>query len=357
MTPRDRFPRDGPAARPPPTVRVLLRASSASPSVRVETPGRYRIEFPSGRDSPRQGSRLAADYLLRGGTPELRVVSEDGPIRVDGRPYPGAFLLVRGSGSLVPVIETDVESYLPGVLAGELGSAYPAPTLRAQAIASRTFALSRARATPAGRPWHVTDDTSSQVFLGVPGGGARPLADAVADTRGMVLTTGGSVFPAYFHSTCGGHTASASDVFKERPLAPLGGVPCGFCREGRLFRHTTRVSDADLSRLLSVAPPLRSFEVSRRTADGRATEFRLVGATSVALPATEVRTLLGPEVLRSTLILEIRRDGDGFLIAGGGWGHGVGMCQVGAAAMGRAGASAGDILAHYYPGAVLTRAY
>ena len=66
---------------------------------------------------------------------------------------------------------------------------------------------------------------------------------------------------------------------------------------------------------------------------------------------------MGPSALRSTRVLEIERDGDHFAFHGGGWGHGVGLCQMGAIGMAAQGTSGRKIVAHYYPGASLRAAY
>ena len=74
--------------------------------------------------------------------------------------------------------------------------------------------------------------------------------------------------------------------------------------------------------------------------------------------ASDLRLKLGPSLLRSTRILALeRRTGGGFIAQGAGWGHGVGLCQMGAIGQARAGRSAREIVAHYYPGAILRRAY
>ena len=95
-----------------------------------------------------------------------------------------------------------------------------------------------------------------------------------------------------------------------------------------------------------------------RDAAGRVVRLTLQGTRVVTLRGTEFRTALsealGPPGLRSTLFT-ISRAGGRFVFEGRGFGHGVGLCQTGALARARADQSARDILAFYYPGAVLTR--
>jgi stage II sporulation protein D len=321
----------------------------------VEVRGRYRIEPLAGRGGGRAGAGLSEEFSLSSGGPALRIRAEEGAVFVNGRPYPGALRLVPGETGLLPVLETDLEDYVVGVLAGELGSKFSLAALRAQAVASRTYGLNRLRTAPAGRPWHLADDVSAQVFVGVP---PEPVfRQAAADTRGLVLTWGGRLLPAWFHSTCGGHPASASEVFGIAEVPPLSGVPCDFCRTAKYYRWETRVLAGDLARAAGIPPPVTGFEILRRGFGGRAVSFLVAGPRPVTLAASDLRSRLGPERLRSTLILDIAASGGDFAVKGGGWGHGVGMCQMGAQGMGRAGASASDILSHYYPGADLTRLY
>jgi stage II sporulation protein D len=334
---------------------VLLRRASTAPSVRVEIRGRVRIEPLGGRGVARAGTGLSEDFPLAAGAPARRIRAEEGPVVVNGKPYPGALRLAPGDRGLLPVIETDLEAYVVGVLAGELGSGFTLAALRAQAVASRTYVLSRLRSTPPGQPWHVADDVTAQVFVGVP---PEPIfRKAAADTGGLILAWRGAPIPAYFHSTCGGHTAPAEEVFGLAGIPPLSGVPCEFCRSAKYYRWETRLSADDVARAASMPPPATGISVLRRGFGGRALSVLVEGARPATLAASDLRLRLGAEKLRSTLILDIARSGPDFVLSGGGWGHGVGMCQMGAQGMGRAGASASDILAHYYPGAALTRLY
>jgi stage II sporulation protein D len=248
-----------------------------------------------------------------------------------------------------------VERYLPGVLAGELTPSFPGASLRAQAVASRTYALNRRASAPSDRPWHVTDDTATQVFRGLTTD--RRLLSAVSDTRGMLLSWRGRPLPAYFHSTCGGHTAPAHEVFGGSPVPPLTGVPCEWCGDSRYFRWSAEMAFPDLLKALGVSGPLRGAEISRRGRGDRALQFSFLAPTPVRRSAADLRARLGTSRLRSTLVFEIARRGNLLVFRGGGWGHGVGMCQIGARGLAARGASAGDILAHYYPGALLSRWY
>jgi stage II sporulation protein D len=125
----------------------------------------------------------------------------------------------------------------------------------------------------------------------------------------------------------------------------------------RYFSWDIKLELEDARRKLGLRGPLRSASVSKRGRHGRAITVRFEAPASVEMAATDVRQRLGTEVLFSTLIRKIRVADGRLLLSGGGWGHGVGMCQWGAIGMARRGASAGDVLLHYFPGAELTRLY
>jgi stage II sporulation protein D len=93
-------------------------------------------------------------------------------------------------------------------------------------------------------------------------------------------------------------------------------------------------------------------QVTQRTASGRAQEIRVTGSRrTVQLSGYEFRELFGFAHIRSPLFsIGPEPGGAGFVLEGHGWGHGVGMCQWGAAELARRGLSAPEILAYYYPG-------
>ena len=343
-----------PPAAAAPVLRILLKEASATPGAPVETPGPYTLCDPATGDVLETGSRL--DRPVPASVPRpMRLLPASGTLSVAGRTYRGSLLIRPAEPGVELILETDIEEYLPGVLAGELGPTYPPAALRAQAVVSRTFAVHRRQARLATGSWDLTDDTSDQVFLGVSDHPA--LRDAVADTRGMVLLWRGQVLPAHFSSTCGGHTAARDEVFGGPAIPPLAGTPCPFCASGKYSRWTVRIPAADAGRSLGLPGPLESVEPLARDRAGRSLTVRIRGGATRDMAASQLRSSLGVSVLRSTFLLNVRRVGSDIVFDGAGWGHGVGLCQIGATGMARKGAGSSDILKHYYPGAQLCRLY
>jgi stage II sporulation protein D len=326
----------------------------------VSVAGDFELRDPdSGTVVHRGRARTLAPAAWLAGRAALRLCPAEGDLRIGTARYPGDLLLLARAGEdgCDLVLETDVESYLPGVLAGELSADFPAAALRCQAIASRTYVLHQVEVAAAERPWHVSDDHMSQVFLGIPPASGEVFRRAVAETRGLVLLWRGHPLCAYFHSTCGGHTADATEVFGDEPSPPLAGTPCEFCRASGYYRWKETFPAAEAGQVLGLGGPVTAARIGTRDRGGRALTLDFAGVRTVRIPAADVRFRLGTSRLYSTLIRTIAvREGE-LVVEGAGWGHGVGMCQMGARGLALAGLGAADILAHYYPGAGLFRLY
>jgi len=281
----------------------------------------------------------------------------DAAISLNGRRLRGTLEIVRQKDlTLLIVNHIGLEDYLRGVLSKEAPDYWPAEALKAIAIAARTYAVYQ-RFTKSAGEFDVTGDVMSQDYGGKT---AEKTATtrAVKATAGLVLASEGTIFPAFYHSTCGGMTEHAR-VMGDFDLAPLrGGVACAFCTASPFAQWRRRITKADLNWALRKSPhgtigAIQDLQVTKRTASGRAAEVTLVGARrTLRLTGYDFRALLGFDVIRSPLVT-VAPLGDGFLIMGRGWGHGVGMCQWGAAGLARRGLSAREILAWYYPGAEL----
>lgn len=368
-----------------PDLRVLLRRACDPSSTVFGVDGAYRVTDARGAELSRSEAGAAAVRLECGpdgvswcGSPaaERLVVkpARDGALLLDGRRYRGEFTLVAAGDGRVSVINgLALEHYLAGVLRGEIPRRFQPASHDAIAIAARTYALFQLGALGDEADYHVLAGERSQVYVGVAGEDSAVL-DALMRTCGVVLTAECEgqkrVFEAFYCSTCGGVTASAS-AFTGRPaVAPLrGGVICEFAAAGGspfLRWPAVRLSRTELwTRLLNAYPSLAPLdglariEVAQRSSSDQPTLLRLVGTTGSerTLRPEELRTAVGERKLRSAWF-DVSEDTDGFVFSNGrGYGHGVGLCQYGAEGMARAGRSAAEILRHYYPQSELVRAY
>lgn len=373
-----------------PITLTALGVAGATP-VRVRPPIALRVE----------GGGIVAVETATGSRAEERVVpvhgaevvAIDGPggaVRIDGAPHAGAleaFARTSAERAGVDIVEAvAMESYIAGVLTGELYAAWAPATYEAQAIAARSYALhERGRRMRLGDHFHVESTTQDQAYAG---DRATAQATRAAEaTRGMVLTFRDHILRAYYSSTCGGRAGSARDTWPVGPGfgfnldAPIQAherdCPCEFSPRyiwaversraelvkrfsawGRDNGHPIRRIDS----LASVAP-------ARRNAAGRPASYLATDAKGVAfsLSAEELRLACNtgakglPEIDATTRVLSgdlvMVFEGDGVTIEGRGFGHGVGMCQFGAEGQARQGRSATEILLHYYRGAAIERAY
>ncbi len=295
------------------------------------------------------GGIQIGDYSIFGSPVVLR--GEGGRFRLGDRSYRGKLVVTRTDSGLTAINHLTVEQYLYGVVPSEMPASWPGEALAAQAVAARTYVLDKLRHT-SGDSWNLK--ALDLAYRGMEREDPRATR-AVQQTTGMVLTYGGEVFPAYFHSTCGGHTVPAGKVFDSSSIPPLEGVPCDWCRDSSYYSWTARMDAAELTDKLSARGirSLKKLEVEGRGRDGHA---RSIIVNGTPINANAFRLAIGPQNLRSTNF-SVKKHGNTFVFSGHGWGHGVGLCQWGARGLAESGTDWRNILRHYYQGATLQTAY
>ena len=250
-----------------------------------------------------------------------------------------------------------VERYVEYVVAAESGAADSPESRKALAVVARSFALAPAHGHTA---FDVCDSTHCQW---VHWRTTREAHAAALATAGESLWFHGRRAAAYFHQNCGGRTASAAEVWPPRSAsdrAAQGALVSRadpYCQRVGSSEWTATLSRAELTQALAaaglVAPGWKTLTVAQRGESGRAMTL-LIGSTKVSTEdfRLAVGRALGWNRIRSNWF-EIAPQGDGFLFHGRGSGHGVGLCQAGAAEMAREGHSYREILAQYFPGATI----
>ncbi|HEY7649622.1 MAG TPA: SpoIID/LytB domain-containing protein [Methylomirabilota bacterium] len=274
------------------------------------------------------------------------------PIRLAGRDYGGAIELISTGGGMAVINELPLEVYVVGVLRAEADERWPMEVLRAQAIVARTYAAYH-RLLNANKPFHILASVAHQQFAGrVPA--ASPMLAAVQETAGQVLRLKGELFPAFYHTECGGHTEDPRLVFASGNLPALKPVVCPFSAESPHFHWARDLDLTELSDLLRRqgvdVGKLTGLEVAERTPSLRVVAVTLRGTRGLArLRGNDFRRIAGYDVIKSTLF-SVAVDDQKARFAGRGYGHGVGLCQWGAKGMAEHGYTARQILAFYYPG-------
>ncbi len=362
----------------PPVIRVGMSRWTGAPAIPLIIAGPYRVLGSSG-DVLAAGQGLpvvdvvATTAGLRAGETDLGawdalfIPEQDGTLAVDSRKYHGAVRIWSVAGGKVSAAsEVDLETYIGGVIGSEMSASWPDAALMAQAIAARTYAvweMRRAR-VDGGRTdgVDVWDDERSQVYSGMENETSR-LGDLVRKTRGAILAYDGRILHAFYASTCGGRTEAAKVALGGPDIAPLAGGPCTFCGGTRYSTWSVTVTARELAAKLhpglAETTVVRDLAVVERTPAGhaKALTYRLgEGAREVRIEAADLRKALGGRVLKSTWF-DVVAVPEGFRIDGRGFGHGVGMCQMGAKGMSDAGYDAMEILKYYYPGIDVVRIY
>jgi stage II sporulation protein D len=308
--------------------------------------------------------------------------------RWNGRTWRGRLkLFVNARGKLTLATHLPLETYLLGVLPGEIGPL--SDTLfeagRAQAIAARSFTLYyRGRRGIEGFDLFAT--VEDQVYGSVES--EKPLATrCVETTRGLTALSDGQPVRANYCSTCGGITAEVWEAWPEAPRSYLvshrdHGANRDYCAGSPHFRWREEWSAREfLDGLRRFAPTfgvrlpsgdlgsLVDVRVASRSVSGRV--WRLEVRTTrgvISVPAHSLRQVIRRPgnpgaILRSTLFkIDVRRAPGSrralaVVASGAGSGHGVGLCQTGALGMARAGSDGERIIRQYYPGVNLVRLY
>ncbi len=316
-------------------------------SLRLE-PGAYEfVATPSGIELAGAGSRFAETVRLS--------PTEGGRLFIGIRPYRGVLEFRRTSSGRMKVInQLELEEYLYGVLKMEVDPAWPAEALKAQAVAARTLALhSMNRFASEGYDVRATTDT--QVYGGVSAEDRRTTA-AVDETSGEIVTYDGRPIFAAYHSDSGGYTESSELVWGGR-YPYLQGVPDPYSTGAPNHEWIRRMDLARFEERLRNAGRavngITGIEIAESTPSGRAGLIRIIGAHGVlAVKGNDLRTILGADLLRSTLFLVRLTPEEPLLVEflGRGSGHGVGLSQWGARGMAAVGRTHTEILRYYYTG-------
>lgn len=253
-----------------------------------------------------------------------------GTLALDGRAYRGQ-LEVSVQRKYLRVIDViDLESYVQGVIAGEMPFTWPQEALKAQAVAARSYALAT---LVKGKPFDLYPDARSQVYLGVAGEKAST-TEAVRSTAGQIVTYAGKVATTMYFSSSGGKTASAADVFGT-PIPYLVSRPDPWDKASPYYRWGPVLLGArTVQSKLDLAD--RVVDASTvPTPSGRIRSLVLQTTSgSESVPASLVRSALG---LRSTWltvgVLRLDRPGVGPVVYGssvdlGGVARGLGPATL-----------------------------
>ena len=397
--------------RPEPSVRVGLLIDTTSAVVTADVPLTIALLDGSvlARANAGESWTFSADAELLRATSSsgrslgpaaspLRITRADsGLITIGGRKYRGnALVRVARPGRVTAINIVDIEKYLMGVVRDEIGRlpASQIEAMKAQAVAARTYAIGNLnRWNDRGFDFYAT--VLDQVYGGASNEDSVT-SRAVLETAGEIVTYDNKPIQAFYSSTCGGRTSAVTDSWPWRQDQPylksvpdtIGNTEGAYCQTSSRYRWSVSWSRDALRSILAEtlgarekrrlpitrANPADSTHIERvelveitgrNTANRvRSVRIRVDGHTH-EIPSDSIRWVLRPapeRILNSSMLIDLKADvSDGVVqrldVQGGGWGHGVGMCQVGAINRAKAGQSYRQILGAYYTGTQIQRLY
>lgn len=322
----------------------------------------------------------------------------------DTRQYDGIIeLKINNQGKLTIINELPMEKYLRGVVPAEMPSSYPLEALKAQAIAARTFTLKKMGVAHQFDEFDVCNNVHCQVYGGM-SAETETANKAVAETHGLILKYQDELCNTVFSAVCGGHTENSANAWSGDEITYLMGVvdqdlqnytslqnffeseafvrkwiegsPKAYCNQTRAtisaladgsakyFRWQVLYQPQELSSIIKEKTgqnvgTVKSIDPLKRGVSGRLLSIQISGSRQKIRIDGElkIRQALASNTLYSSCFIVDKTSDGKFLIKGAGFGHGVGMCQYGAAGMALEGKKAEEILYHYYPGTRLDRFY
>lgn len=313
----------------------------------------------------------------------------------EDRLYAGQILLTmhRRSG-LVVINRVPVHQLLQGLVPAEIFPEAPMDALKAQSVVARGEVFAKIGTRHFLDPYLLCAATHCQVYSGVKAENPRT-SRAVRSCTGELLFLGSNLVDSVYSACCGGHTEDNDTVWSHPPSMALRGrpdlpddqseqwqdvsgrmdqwldsKPDAFCRissfsRPELFRWEKDIPSKKMDKLVAEVKPIGhivSIQVLGRGVSGRVKVVRIVGTQGDLVVQREwpIRQLFG--LIKSGMfvvapIMDKQQLVVGFHFKGGGWGHGVGLCQIGATGMAEQGYDYRQILSHYYGGAKVFSLY
>ncbi len=331
--------------------------------------------------------------------------------RTERQVFRGSLRLLRRPAGLTVVNELPLEEYVASVISSEMSATCPVELLKAHAVIARSWlkgpaalGVASPHAVPEGEVlrWYgreahpdfeVCADDHCQRYQGITKAVSPTVAEAVRATGGEMLLSGGAICDARYSKCCGGLTEAFATAWNDAevpylvsfPDGPVGPVPAdleafirssppafcnttdagllarilpGFDQETRdFFRWSVSYAPEELGELVASRlgvdlGPVVALEPLGRGPSGRIWRLRVSGERGALVVGKEleIRRALSRSHLYSSAFVVDRDAAGRFVLTGAGWGHGVGLCQIGAAVMADRGFGYREILGHYYAG-------
>jgi SpoIID/LytB domain protein len=326
--------------------------------------------------------------------------------RKETQTFEGTLRIMVEADKIVAINELPVEKYLTSVISSEMSSTSSVEFLKAHAVISRSWLLAQIEKRKQHESggdnffsftksdqefirWYdredhtifdVCADDHCQRYQGITRANNTHVEEAISQTRGQVLMYGDEICDARFSKCCGGQTEEFQYCWEDTPKPYLVSFHDPYCNTSDkhilsqvlndfdqetpdFYRWTVSYTQEELSELVKRKLKIDFGTITdlipvERGKSGRIWKLKIVGTkkTLTIGKELEIRRALSESHLYSSAF-EVEKTADGFILHGKGWGHGVGLCQIGAAVMGEQGHTYDDILLFYYRNAEIKKLY
>ena len=326
--------------------------------------------------------------------------------RKETQTFEGTLRIVVEADKIVAINELPVEKYLTSVISSEMKSTSSVEFLKAHAVISRSWLLAQMEKRKQHESggdnffsftksdnefirWYdredhtifdVCADDHCQRYQGITRANNTHVEEAISQTRGQVLMYGDEICDARFSKCCGGQTEEFQYCWEDTPKPYLVSFHDPYCNTSDkhilsqvlndfdqetpdFYRWTVSFTRAQISELINRKLKDDFGEIQdlipvARGKSGRIWKLKIVGSkkTFTIGKELEIRRALSESHLYSSAF-DVEKTADGFILHGRGWGHGVGLCQIGAAVMGEQGHTYDEILLFYYRNAEIKKLY
>lgn len=336
-----------------PTLKVLIGRSLQD--VRIEAtdlqkhlPTKNTFQNYSGRKMIRFNCRrgIASDTINR---PVLlaSLTSATGLVSWDKKPYQGELHLTTNSESKDGcdlVNNISIESYISTLLSKEMNKTWPIEVLKAQAVAARSYALYKRQQAETTGLYHLESSEKDQVA-----GSYFDMSPktnlATKNTEGEILIgMKGELIPVYYHSKCGGRTIEPQYVWSGK-VEGYTSVECPYCHRYGMKKWEYSIPKKQFWNMVGSNNILLEKDVSDKP---EFTIYSSLGDGGKVIKKSMLRNIYGREKFPSNHYSLQEKD-DMILVKGEGYGHGVGLCQLGALDLAQKGMNYHQILKYYFP--------
>ena len=326
--------------------------------------------------------------------------------RKETQVFCGTLRLVVEADKIVAINELPVERYLTSVISSEMSATASLEFLKAHAVISRSWLLAqmakRQRQEKGGASffsfikkddelirWYDRDDHTifdvcaddhCQRYQGITKQSSPAVEQAILATRGQILAYEDEICDTRFSKCCGGQTEEFQYCWEDTPKPYLVSFHDPYCNTNDkhilsqvlndfdqetpdFYRWTVEYTQEELSELVNRKlkddfGTITDLIPLERGKSGRIWKLKIVGSKKSFTigKELEIRRALSETHLYSSAF-EVEKQGDNFILHGSGWGHGVGLCQIGAAVMGEQGKTYDEILLFYYRNATIKQLY